>query len=152
MSEYFDVHIVRSTSKAHLVEDSTGRQAWIQKRWLHQDRAVKKDLYERQVAEKISRDKAAAEDPNREFLEGYYPIESVVDRDKAIAVLVNWTAPSGQEGRHLEWFPKSMMQDDKLPGWLIKRKAEEVEGKLTNLVGLHLNEIEVEIAGFKFRS
>lgn len=150
MAEYIHVDIVKSTPKAHLIEDSAGRQAWIQKRWLHQDGTVKKDLFERQVAEKLSRDKAAAEDPNREFLEDYYPVQSVLDKDEATAVMASWGGPFEQEGRHLVWFPKSMIKDDKLPGWLIKEKAEEVVKQLSYFVGMPINEIEIEIAGYKF--
>lgn len=152
MDEFVHVNIVRSSTKAHLIEDSAGRQAWIPKNRLRKDGTVNAKFFDLQVAEKISRDKAAAEDPNREFLDSCHPINPKKEEDRRIAVMASWTGSLGQGGRHLVWFPKSMVNDGKLPGWLIKSKAEEVAGQLVSLIRMPIKEIEIEIeiAGYKF--
>jgi hypothetical protein len=150
MTEYIPVQIVQRTTNGYIVQDSTGRQAWVGERYLHNNGTVGKALFERKATEKIARDKARAEDPNREFLEGYHPIDSKKESGDGVAVMASWTGSHGQGGRHLVWFPNSMIKDNKVPGLLIRRKAEEVRGKLANLAFIPVNEIEIEIAGFKF--
>lgn len=150
MTEYIPVQIVQKTTNGYIVQDSTGREAWVGERYLHDDGTVGKALFERRVAEKIAQDKAIEEAPNREFLKGYHPCAIEKETDSAIAVMARWTGPSGQGGRHWVWFSKKMLQEGKIPGHLIESKAHEVRQKLWGLIGSASVAIQVEIAGFEF--
>lgn len=122
------VEIVRSTTKAHLVKDASGRETWIQARWLKEDGTVSADTFERGAAAKAERVEAAA--AARLFRESHHLIKIARETEKAIAAEVILETPGGFETPTLVWFPKSRAEllgdgTAAVPGWMILAKEEE---------------------------
>lgn len=140
------VQIIKSTAKAHLVQNEEGRQAWIQARWLRADGTVNDKTFNN-GAVAIEQKKADAEADNA-FANGMHEIHEIVkESEKAIALNARWeNFASDQTGTALVWFPKSQIKNNSLPGWLLKAKAKELKERLTR----QYTSFEIEINGFFF--
>lgn len=140
------VEIIKSTQKAHLVQNAEGRQAWIQARWLRADGTVSDETFNKGAAaiEQNKADEAAA----KEFNNGLHEIVEIAkESEKAIAINAHWeNFASDQSGYALVWFPKSQVKNNRLPGWLLKAKAKELKERLTS----QYTSFEIEINGFVF--
>jgi len=128
------VEIVRSTAKAHLVKDSTGREGWIQARWLSAENMVSHTTFEKALDNKAeSQNKAAADRAfaaaENEFKSTMHPVRVVRETEKAVAAkcVINF---AGFEEAKLVWFPKSAIDGSDgvalIPGWLIRAKQADL--------------------------
>ena len=148
-AKFVSVSVIRSTDKAHLIQDSSGREAWVQKRWLRPDGTVNAATFARQAAEKAARvaDKAAADAASREFKNGFHSVTTARESEKAIAVEARWkNHATDQRGTRLVWFPKSQVNNGQVPGWLIQAKAKELREALTS----QFTSFEIDISGHIF--
>ncbi len=133
MADRTAVTIVKSTDKAHLIEDDDGRQGWIQKRWLRDDNTVGTKTFDRSIESKTTREAESKRlrELASEFRNDFHPIKIVRETEKAVAATASWMdGYCVNEGEQLAWFPKSQVQDGAVPGWLILAKAREIGERL----------------------
>jgi hypothetical protein len=137
------VTIIKSTAKAHLVENAAGQQAWIQARWLKADGSVSDDTFNKS-ASALAKSKAEAE-AEKEFKNSYHPLGEISkESEKAVAIQAHWeNFASEQSGSALVWIPKSQIKDGAVPGWLLQAKARELKERLTR----QFTTFEIVIAG-----
>lgn len=129
------VTIVRSTPKAHLVQDTTGRTGWIQARWLAADSTVSATTFEKAVASAADRAasqqrKSDFEAAEKQFRNNWHLVEVAKETEKAVAAKITILAPGGFEEEALVWFPKSAIGGGEnfaeIPGWMIRDREGSV--------------------------
>ena len=127
------VTIVKSTAKAHLVADTTGRQGWVQNRSLKADSTVNTTTFDKAAAEFTGRVQAKAD--AAAFANEFHSIGLVQrETEKDVAVQADWSEEcSDQAGKATIWFPKSQLVDGQAKGWLIEAKARELRERLTRM-------------------
>lgn len=134
MAARIQVTIIRSTAKAHLVADATGRQGWIQQRWL-KNGTVSAETFEKAVEsaadrQQIRQSQQEADAAEREFERAAHRVAVVKETDKAVAAEVILRIPGGFEEPALVWFPKSAIGGGdgvaEVPGWMIREREQKV--------------------------
>lgn len=127
------VKVLRSTEKAHLIQDEQGREGWIQKRWLGDGNTVKQETFDKAVesnkqrAENRGQEREAAK-KEHEFRAATHRVRVAKETEKAVAVKVV-IEMAGIEQEKLVWFPKSAIDGGggvaEIPGWMIRDREEK---------------------------
>ena len=118
------VRIERETRKALLVS-AEGRQGWIQRRWYH-DGEVTAKVFER--AAKECEEGQAAKAAHAAWKDGMHEIRVDRETEKAIATRVSFLSGDCEQSvDRLLWFPKSMCDGNRAPGWMIESKVSEMK-------------------------
>jgi len=142
MQNRVEISIIKETHKACLVE-AEGKKGWVQKRWLRADNTVAANTFAKAVESHTSAQ--AHRDKIKAFQDGYHCLEIERETDKAVAVKAFCEeCVSDQVITRLAWFPKSVMREGKIPGWLIDRKREEIYESVKKP---HIRSIIVTIGG-----
>ncbi len=123
------VKIIRSTFKAHLVEDESGRQGWVTIKSLRNGHVLSRTFenavsYYRMIID--SREEKKAENNKM------YDLKFIAkETPKALALQVHWAEEiTDQRGSSIIWLPKSKIKESSAPGWLLKAKIEELQQKM----------------------
>jgi hypothetical protein len=118
------VTIQRETKKGALVTDGVDT-AWV----------IKSKIREGFVSERVwnsaienARGRAEVEQKARDWRNSNHPIRIDVETEKAIGTKITfWSGDGEQAVERTLWFPKSMMTEAGVPGWMIEKKIEEVK-------------------------
>lgn len=120
------VEIVRETEKAVLVKDKSGKEGWLQKRWLRPDGTVSKDTFDKATSELKARNEEFQS--ARDFKNGFHEYGFVKETEKAVGLEVVGEIPNLETSfKRIIWIPKSVMRDGKVPGWIIEKKIAEMK-------------------------
>lgn len=130
-----NVNIIRETKKAKLVEDSEGRQAWVQNR-SYSEGLVNQQTFEKGV--EFLKARAAVEAERREYNGNLQMVEAAWESEKAIGVdyTAEFVAASSmhQTKRVRVFLPKSQLVhvDGKwqVKGWMLEAKKQEALDKI----------------------
>lgn len=117
---------IKQTRKAMLVQDASGRTAWIPKRWIREDMTVKVETFEKATGEYAAIQAVREED--KAFRDSYHDLGKIArETEKAIAIGVTiFEEHTDQSINRQAWFPKSLLRYGKAPGWFIEKKANEL--------------------------
>jgi len=129
--ERVKVTIEKETAKAYLLNDFDGNKGWIQQRWLVADSTVNNTTWQKAISNYSERQSAWRE--AKQWSQDYHVINKI-DREteKAVAVKVAFDAYNLERTfRRLIWFPKSMVKDMAVQGWLIAAKVREAGEQLS---------------------
>lgn len=125
------VTIVKSTVKAHLVQNAAGQQAWIQARWLKADGTVSDSTFIKgalKIQVKKDQDEAL-----KAFKNEFHAIQVARESEKAVAITVRIDlCDIERDITRLVWLPKSQLKDGAAPGWLLLAKRAELRDELRN--------------------
>ena len=126
------VKIVKETKKAKLVEDSEGRQAWVQNRSF-KDGQVNESVFKKGVDFLIK--KAAFKKEVSDQRNSMFSLSEVVrETENAIALKVDcFCIVSEKTVKRTVWLPKSQCKSNggwMTKGWLIKSKVAELAKEL----------------------
>lgn len=119
------VGIIRSTAKAHLINDESGRQGWIQKRWLAPDGTVAAHTFEKAVA---SFERAAAVRAiTAGWQDAYHRVRFDTETERAVGTVITvWSADREKSRQFTLWFGKAILRDNKVPGWAILSNLDKI--------------------------
>lgn len=140
------VKIEKETKKAYLVSDPEGRRGWIQKRWIDNNSTVNSMTIEKSVQEFKSR--RDAHDEYQAWANSNHKVVSIKrETGKAIAAEAVFDAYNIEKTiTKLLWIPKSLVNDDGVPGWFIAKKITELEDEfyLEHNTGMMLMSVGIE--------
>lgn len=119
-----EVSIVRSTKKAHLVQDADGVQFWIQARNL-KDGSISERVHQTALQNKA--EFVADRQAERAAREAYFTVQVDRETEKAVGTSLAFITKTGGEVSRMIWFPKSMLRDGQAPGWMIASKVDDAK-------------------------
>ena len=119
------VEVEKRTQKAVLAKDAEGNRGWIPNGFF-KDGEVSAARWEKAV-ERFSFAKSETA-KRREWDEQFHAVKIARETERAIACEANVTVGhSTITARVLAWFPKSMVKDGGIAGWMLRDRARKIE-------------------------